>query len=212
MSQSYEPHRLVIQHLAVLESAPAVVSEVEQRVFGAIDEKIKEWVESQGDWEGVFDYLDEETTFKPLSWEKNENGNYLAYYTLDCETDDGYAHTLSPLLGVTPTNFGILFSLMTSWITGMSGKGAKPGAAWKKYLAEQFSKTKLPELHFELHGEDLFLPIRIDAQVLAEGYPDSLGDALTPIDEALERLEAAHPEIDALLKAAQEYHNSIQAA
>lgn len=212
MSQSYEPHRLVIQHLAVLESAPAVVEEVEKRVFGAIDEKIKEWVESQGDWEGVFDYPDEETTFKPQSWEKDENESYLAYYTLGCETNDGYAHTLSPLLGVTPTNFGIWFSLLTSWITGMSGKGAKPGATWKKFLAEHFPKTKLSELNFELHGESLFLPIRIDAQALAEAYPDSLDDALTPIDDALKRIEAAHPEIDALLKAAQEYYISIQAA
>jgi hypothetical protein len=82
MNHSYEPHRLVIQHLAILEAAPIIVGEVEKRVFGAIDKKISDWVDLRGDWEGVFDYLDDESSFKPTSWELDESGNYCAWYTL----------------------------------------------------------------------------------------------------------------------------------
>ena len=202
MSQSYEPHRLVIQHLSVLESAPAIVYEVEKRVFSAIDEKIKDWVESQGDWEGVFDYLESDTFFKPMSWENDEKGDYNAYYAPGPEIDEDYTHSLSPLIAAVSVRYGIRFIIDTNWVTR---RAARPGAAWKNFLAAQFPLTKLAEYGFELQGESLFMPIRVDAQLLADDFPDSIGDALTPLDEALKKLEAAHPEIDALLKAALAY-------
>ncbi len=205
MSQSYEPHRLVIQHLSVLEAAPAVVEEVEKQVFSFIDEKIKDWTESQGNWEGGFEYLESGTLFKPMSWENNEKGEYYAHYATGGETDEGYTYNLSPLISATSVRYGIWFIVDTNWVTRLAGRGARPGAAWKNFLAAQFAQTKLAEYGFELQGESLFMPIRVDAQVLAEDFPDSIGDALAPIDEALKKLEAAHPEIDALLKTALAY-------
>ncbi|MDP1612794.1 MAG: hypothetical protein Q8M11_17205 [Sulfuritalea sp.] len=205
MNQSYGPHRLVIQYMSILEAAPTIVEQVEKRVFGAIDEKIHEWVKSQSDWDGVFDYIEDETYFKPMSWEKDENDNPCASYALFCEDDGEYLHYLSALLSVVPYRFGILFEVKTSWITGRNGRVARPGAAWKRYLAEQFTQTRLAESGFELQGESVFLPIRVDARVLAEAYPDSLDDALVPIDEALRKLGVAHPTIEAFLKAAQKY-------
>lgn len=202
MNQSYEPHRLVIQHLAILESAPIIVGNVEKIVFGAIDKKVSDWVDSRGDWEGVFDFLDDENSFKPNSWEKDEKGDYCAWYALGCESEKGYLHRhrLSSLCAAVSSRFGLWFEVDVSWITG---KRSGSAAAWRNYLAEQFPQKKLAG--FELQGGSLFLPIRVDAKVLAEDYPDSLDEALAPIDEALKKLEVAHPEIDALLKAAQKY-------
>lgn len=203
MNQPYEPHRLVIQHLSVLESAPTIVEEVQRKMFAAIDEKIKKWAESLGDWEGVYDYLEDETTFKPNSWEKDQE-DYYAFYTIGCsEKIDDYKYALSALIGVVPVQFGIYFVVNVRWVTRLSGRGMQ--AAWEKYLAEQFTKTNLEELGFQLQGNRLFLPILVDTKILADGYPDSIDDALEPIDAALKKIETAHPKIDALLKAAQQY-------
>ena len=49
---------------------------------------------------------------------------------------------------------------------------------------------------------DLFLPIRLEAEDLAEAYPDALSDELGPVDNALANLERAHPEINTLIDAA----------
>jgi len=205
MSQSYEAHQLVIQNLSVVEAALPVVEEVQVAVFSAINQKIKEWVNNQGNWEGVFDYPNDETSFKPNIWDKDDKGSYLAYYSID-NTDEGtYAYYLSPLLGAVPEQFGLHFHVDTPWITRLAGRGTKPGAAWQKYLAEQFPETSLGNSGFIVNEGNIFLPIRIDSEALAENYPESIKDALSPIDVALKKLETAHPEIDALLKRAQEY-------
>jgi hypothetical protein len=205
MSQSYEPHRLVIQHLAVLEAASVIVDEVDKQVFASIDETIKDWVASRDGWEGQFDYLELGTLFKPKSWENNEKGEYQAYYSLDPEEGKSCKYKLVPLIAATSVRYGIWFSVDTTWVTRLVGKGVRHGPAWKSFLAGQFPTSRLAGYGFELQGGDLFMPIRVDAQVLAEDYPDSKGDALAPIREALQKLEAAHPEIDALLKAALAY-------
>lgn len=202
MTQSYEPHCLVIQHMDILEAAPKIVEEVEKHVFSAIDEKFRKWTESRKDWEGVFDFYTDETSFKPKAWRNDENGNYLAYFGLGSEKSVEKSYDLSALMGIVPGKFGIWFTVDAAWVTRLGGKGARPGAEWKKYLAEQVPSTSLSTLGFELHGQDLFLPIQIDAQILANDYPDSLTDALAPVDEALKKLEAAQLSIQQLLDAA----------
>lgn len=202
MSQSCNPHCLVIKHLSVLESAPIIVEEVEKKVFAAIDGKVKDWVESREEWDGVYDYIANKLAFKPNSWEKDEKECYRASYLVGCKTDEA-THYLSQLLGVVPDKYGIWFQVDARCITGLSGKGMN--AAWKKYLAERFFQTKLKELGFQLEGGSLYLPIHVDANVLANDYPDSLEEALEPFDVALKTLGAAHPEIEILLKGASEY-------
>jgi hypothetical protein len=204
MSQSYEPHVLVIQHLSVLENAPKTVHEVQRIVFKAIDERVRNWVESRNDWEGEYGLLDDETAFKPKSWENDEDGNYNVYYDFSRESDgDDYQYFLSALLDVRPDKFGLRFIVDAKWLTKLNGRRAS--ARWQRYLAEQYVLRKLSTFGFELDGEDLFRPVLVDSHVLADGFPHSLDDALKPIDEALKSLESAHPEIDALIKAAREY-------
>lgn len=205
MTPTYEPHRLVIQHLEILETAPKVLYEVEKHVFSAIDEKLRQWVESQKDWEGAFDFIDDETSFKPKAWENAEDGTYQAYFALERDPSLEDTYYLSTLTGIVPGKIGIWFKVDASWVTRLGGKAARPGAEWKRYLADQFPSTRLSEIGFELHGQDLLLPIRVDAQILADDYPDSLTDALAPVDEALKRFEAAQNSIQGLLDAALQY-------
>lgn len=204
MIQSYEPHRLVIQHMAVLEDAPNIVEEVERHVFSGIDEKVKQWVKSRGEWEGEYGYLENKLSFKPVGWPQGDKG-YPACYSIGCELKSGeeYKLYLSPLFGIVPIRFGVWFKVDAAWITGLSGRAAR--LEWGRYLAEEFLRTRLIEFGFEVQKEGLHLPIRVDAQILAEDYPDSLEDALAPVDEALKKLEGAHPLVQALLNAAQQY-------
>lgn len=58
---------------------------------------------------------------------------------------------------------------------------------------------------FRVEGGLLFHPIRLDAAALADAYPDSLDDALEPVDEALAHLAAALPELNRLIEAAQSH-------
>lgn len=208
MSQSHEAHRLAIQNLSVLEQVPQAVSEAETRIFSAINEKVNDWTSSQNNWEGVFDYYSgdmDDTSIKPVEWEKDEDGSYMVYYNfrIDEKANELFWYYLSALVGAVPYEIGFWFDVNATWVTRLTGKGARPGAAWKKFLTERF--PDFPEIAkngFRVEGESLFLPIRVDAQLLAESYPDSLDDALGPVDEALEKLKAAHPSIAALLKTA----------
>lgn len=202
-SSEYQAHRLVIENLSVLEMAPIVVAEVEKRVFAKIDERIRTWVEKQDQWEGIFTgFLEDETSFKPESWPVDERGNYCAYYTIGCNKRDGedFEYWLSSLVGAVDYQLGILFSVNASDVTRLSGKGTRPGQAWKNFLAKEYGeRPKLKELGFQLSGESLFYPLYIDAAALASAYPNSLEDVLWPLDEGLDRLAKAHHEIDQLL-------------
>ncbi|RQG99815.1 hypothetical protein [Paraburkholderia dinghuensis] len=205
MTQHHEPHRLVIQHMDILETAPKVVDEVERHVFSVIDEKLRQWEASRKDWEGVYNLIADETSFKPKAWENSEDGTYRAYFGLGSDSSVEHAYYLSALTGMVPAKFGIWFCVDVGWVTRLGGKGGRPGTEWKKFLAEQFRSRRLGEFGFELHGPDLLLPIRVDAQALADHYPDSLTDALAPVDEALKQLEAAAPSIQGLLDTALQY-------
>lgn len=202
-NNEHQAHRLVIENLAVLETAPTFVAEVEKRVFAKIDERIRTWVEEQDQWEGTFTgFLEDETSFKPKSWPIDDRGSYCAYYTIGCDKSDGedFEYWLSSLVGAVDYQLGILFSVNASDVTRLSGKGTRPGQAWKNFLAKTYGeRPQLKELGFQLSGESLFYPLYIDAAALASAYPDSLEDVLWPLDEGLERLAKAHPEIDQLL-------------
>ena len=58
---------------------------------------------------------------------------------------------------------------------------------------------------FRVEGDELFHPIRLDPAILADAYPDTLADALEPVDEALAHLAAALPEFNRLIEAAQSH-------
>ena len=205
MSQPYEIHKLVINNMAVLEQAPAVVAEAEKRIFGAIDEKIEKWAKAREGWDGVFDFVKNQTTFKPESWPIADDGIYLAYFEIGMLSVDDCQYALSALVGAVPQTFGFRFSVHAPWLTGLENqKRAQPGKKWANFLNEHFRDFPLLAANgFRPEGEMLFHPMRIDAAALAEAYPDTLDDALEPVDEALDHIAAALPDFDRLIKTAQ---------
>lgn len=207
MNDSHEVHKLVIRNLAVLEQAPKVVEDVEKRIFGAIDRKVQEWASARGEWVGIYDFLKDETSFKPEAWPKSETG-YLAYLELGYVPELDCEHYLSPLVGAaTGQAFGIRFTVHAPWITGLEGqKRAQPGKKWASFLQNAIDDYPgLATNGFRIEGEVLFHPIRLDAAILADAYPDTLDDALEPVDEALAHLAATLPDLNRLIEAAQSH-------
>ena len=81
--------------------------------------------------------------------------------------------------------WGISFGVNQRAIMKLSGRGI--AAKWRNFLAESYVNSELGGSGFELSGANLFLPIRVDAKELSEAYPNSLDDALTPLDESFEK-------------------------
>lgn len=204
MSDKHEVHQLVIRNMAVLEQAPAIVEEAEKRIFGAIDRQIEAWASIQGGWVGVYDFLADKTSFKPANWPESDAG-YLALFGLGSGPDAEFKHNLSSLVGAVTQEFGIFFVVDAPWITGLEGqKRAQPGKKWASFLQNAIDDfPALAANGFRIEGEFLFHPIRLDPAILADAYPDTLADALEPVDEALAHLAAALPEFDRLIEAAQ---------
>jgi len=203
-NNSNELHQLVIRNLAILEAAPKVVEEIEKSIFSAINSRIKNWYEEK-DWEGIADFYgdDNETCMYPSGWPKDEDSNYNAYYTFEATNDDDYTHYLSALTGMAPSGnsfpyeFGLWFAVNAKAITG------QPNKVWKEYLIEQVKlHPELEQAGFKIFSENrrsLYHPVRIDAELLAQSYPD-VDEALAPLDQALKSLDDVHPIIDKILK------------
>lgn len=204
MNENHEVHKLVIRNMAVLEQAPPIVNEAEKRIFGAIDKKIEAWARAQEGWAGVFNFLEDETSFKPEVWPVDANGDRRYFFGIGLVTAEGLQHSLSALVGAVDVQFGIHFIVDAPWVTGLENqKRAQPGKKWNSYLKSHLDEfPKLSANGFRQEGESLFCPVQIDAAALAEAFPDTLDDALEPIDEALAHVVAALSDFDRLIDAA----------
>lgn len=207
-TNSNELHQLVIRNLSILEAAPKVVEEVEKKVFEAINLLIRNWYEEKN-WEGIADYygIGDETRISPSGWPKDEKGSYKAWYSFEATNAD-CNYYLSALTGIASSGssslreFGLWFIVDTKAITGQTNTG-QANKLWKDYLAEQVRlHLELEQAGFKIFSENrcyLYLPVRIDAELLAQLYPD-VDEALAPINQALKLVENAHPVIDKILK------------
>jgi hypothetical protein len=202
MTQSIEIYQLVMRNFKIMEQAPNIAEEIQTSVFAAIQNKVNEWADRKS-WNGVYEYLTQEFTIKDAKWGGDATNGYHAYYAFGTEQDETKAnYYISTLIGAVNERWGIHFGIDQAAIMriGAPGRAKK----WKTFLAESYANTDLRATGFELSGSgsNLFLPIHLDANELSEAYPDSLDDALTPVDKSLEKLEAAHTQIDALLQSA----------
>lgn len=200
-------HQLVIQNLAVLEQAPAVAEQADDKIMRAVWDRVAEWVSSRPEWWVDAEYDDSYWKFGPKDWPLDTaSDEYKAWYRLGStsESDTDYNYYVSALTGaVSPIEFGIWFEADALWLTHLTGRGAKPQAAWQKFLASQLGeRLRLASGGFRMIRAGLFVPFRLAADDLANAYPDALGDALSPIDDVLGKLEEAHSDIDSILNAA----------
>jgi len=199
--------QLVIQNLAVLEQAPTVALEVEDKVMRAIYGRVADWASSRSEWWADADNDEYYCRFGPKAWPRDpEKDEYKAWYDLRSTSEknnEDFHYLLSALTGAVPIEFGIYFHVDAPWLTRRTGRGARPRAAWREFLAAQLVASQLLQSGgFRLLRDGLFLPVRLLADDLANAYPDALGDALAPLDDALGKLEKGHSEIDAIVNAA----------
>ncbi len=200
-------HQLVIRNLAVLEQAPAIAEEIDDSVLHAIEGRVRDWASARSGWWVTPDNDKEFCQFGPPGWPHDQDKDeHKAFYTFgyDPKYEDKFEYLISGLTGAVPFEVGIWFKVDASWITHRTGKGTRPQRAWQQFLALQVAERQhLQSNGFGLADGSLFLPVHLVADDLANAYPDALSDALAPLDDALNKLAEAHPEIDAIVKAAE---------
>ena len=202
MSYADELCQLVIKNMEIIEEAPKVVEHVEKRLFAAINARIEKAVRAQKNWNGCYDLVtdndDKETTFAPSEWPEDEDGSYMASYTLHyMEEGEGYAW-LSVATGVHGSALRLQFGLERHAI----GTGAKVSVKeYKKFLHDFYNKTPvLAEAGFQITKDGIiYLPFALDASKLAEEYP-SFAETLEPLDNALKTLFKEHYIFDSFIK------------
>ncbi|GAC1607830.1 MAG: hypothetical protein NVS3B3_11360 [Aquirhabdus sp.] len=201
-SDNNDINRLIINNLAVLEAAPVLIEQIQNKVFQILDSKIENWVRSQEGWIGAYQYLENETYFHPPIWKADSSDECYASYQLCIETGEIDCYPLSVLTGAVPDQFGLWFAVDPKSVTRLS-QGSKKNTQWRKFLIKHFALTQLSEAGFRIVDDGLFIAFDVvDPQLLADCYPNSLDDALACVDKVLDILEKKHPEIDALLKSA----------
>jgi len=199
MAFSNEICKIVIENIELLEEAPNVIDEIDNKVFKEINNRFKAYFDGKEGWkdEGVYTYLDDgdgETTFAPIGWPEDEDTDYTAYYQFCCNSDENFQYRLTALAGkIAFAKFGIFFSAEN---VGMNKK------QWKSFLMSQYqSKPILQESGVTYEGGSLCIPIVIDPKLMAEEYPD-FDACLKPVDDAIEILMKVNPYIDEIVKEA----------
>jgi hypothetical protein len=177
--------------MMVVEKAPEVASQVMDKLFEKINKRIKDYMDKQTDWEGVYDFdpnqREQETTFAPKDWPKNENGEYLAYYQLLHKNDNGVQEWLSVALGLEDSRIVLIFNMDESYFDGRKQK---------KQTFENLSKNpRLVKSGFshDRNNVDLgiYLPFFFQSDKIANEYPD-FDESLVPLDESLNALIRVH--------------------
>ena len=209
-----ELETLVINNLKLIEKIPGVTSIVDKKVMCAVDEYVGKTTKKISGWnsEPLENYEDDDfCVFGPASWvlsrdenvEGDEEGGdeteWQACYYLEANpVGDDDTYYVSSLTGATEeTEFGIWFEIGDDWVTQVVTKKTKKNF-WRDQLAKH---PKLVEAGFRNEKDALFMPFHIEADTLANAYPDELEDTFGPIDEALKRLQSVHGEIEQIVEA-----------
>lgn len=202
MAFSNDICKLVIENVELLEEAPSVIEEVENTIFREINSRIEDFIKNKDGWkEGVYTYYenekDSETSFAPLDWPEDEDGDYSAWYEFnDEDSGDGCNYYLSALLGkISGDYFGFFFNVDCNYF----GRTKK---LWEKFLAAEYQKRSiLQESGVSLVKGRLCIPITIDPKLMADEYAGFDG-CLKPVNDALEILMKVNPEISEIVKEA----------
>ena len=202
--------QLVIKNLQIVEDAPLVVSQIDQVLLSAINQRIEKRVNSDIGWpDGLFDLSpvndEAETKFQPPEWlKKSDNGNMecSAFYQLEGYGRDNrywssYAiglegRSLALTFSVNYRNLDIKTKIFKNKLTELEKNGL--------IAANCFIKSDT--------GDYYYHQITLSADLLAEEYPD-LDKVLAPIDKALDDLFKAHTTVfDDFVKKLLEEYNS----
>ena len=205
MSDKYEAHKLAINNLEVIEQAFPIIEEVQKKVFSKIDKKVETFAFDE-DWsdDGDYKFFEDGTCFQPKGWARKENDEYLNYFEIGSDQEDGEGGQfwLSYITGAFPQRIGINFCVDVKTITK---KAKYSSSIWPNFLSQNSSAQQLKGEGFEFIGDCIFLPILIDSSLLADCYPNAIDDALSPVDDALDKIKKNLPQFEQIIKDADAY-------
>jgi hypothetical protein len=200
---SPELDALIVEHLVDLDRAAKRIADIESRLISSMNTRAQEWAERNG-WIGDFKFRQGDTWddwyvwLAPKDWLTTDDPDDIDVW-FDLEfgagaTDQGAPseawHHLTRFLGLENGQIGLRFHASTK----LNKRG------WRS-IVDQFS-PRVEQTRFIVDTEaTFFLPVRIDAKVLAEALRNDDPDAaLGPFTDALSSLMAAKPVFDEIVK------------
>lgn len=197
MKYPVELCQLIIRNMAILEEAPSVIEHVEEKLFSALNERIKARVTACDGWSGCYELHTgdkDETSFAPEGWPMDDAEWLKTYFTLYRVASGEDYEWLSSAIGLNNTALTLQFMVKREF-TGLNAK------EYKKRLHDFYSTTPaLAEAGFLItKSGTIYRPFALDAGKVVEEYPD-FDEALAPLDAALEDLFKAHGEFDKFVK------------
>ncbi len=193
----------VISNIALIESAQAVIEDVESTIFRKLNAVVKKCVEGSGialgkDNSFELYHGDDGLYFSTIDWEAEVKEQVAWYsFSIGSEDDGEDLFFLTHLLGEYSKNA----SLRLQFSIDKDELGLKL-RKFKSNLRDVFLKSEaLLALGFQLSecNERIELQVHLDKNLVAEEYPD-LDESFEPVIKALNTLFEAHPHFEELVK------------
>ncbi|WP_151790323.1 hypothetical protein [Acinetobacter junii] len=205
--------KLIIENIQYLEQAKTLLEEeISYELLVAVDTIVQEHIYGLENWDGTFDLNGScLLQFAPKSWKAKQGDefkyqNFYARYNLDCESSiiggDSNYWWLSTFIKNDVERIVFRFSPYYDNYREQVNK-----TKWSKFANEQ--NQLIPQIEQEglkfnaLNGFWYLIVDGIEPKNVIEGFENNdLVEALTPITDALDILEQAHPYFDKIVQAA----------
>lgn len=200
MNKNGELNALIVRSIGDIESALVQAYAIDRMLFQAVGEAIKQQLASV-DWHVSRDEEERDIWFTRHAWLPSDTELPGAPYRIDLDgvggLNGGEDETwLAQFLQVGPNQAGAAFFL--------TGNGLKGRRATALYRSQSDTLDTLLAAGFQREGASIFLPLRLNAEQLAQAFENGdLDEAMQPVRDALAVIVEAQPHLDQLVKAAQ---------
>ena len=210
MANEFQAGKLILSQIGMFNEASILLcNKVEPALLGAIDECVEKFVKAEK-WIAITKFAEENDCWlAPAQWNVGEKKTKLdpkAWFKIDCTIDKDNNYWAALFCNQpSEVEIGFMFSSDES----IFGKRR----AWNQYFGS-INKSSIVDLKkegFKIVDNDegkktFLLPIHLDAQTLAEtwgndGKFSDVDPCFKPVRVALEKLKAALPIFEAILKA-----------
>lgn len=203
MSLNSEMCAFIVGNVELIEQAYSALDEADELLISNMGKFAKKILE-ESDFFDIIKMNDGEISFSRSKWGKNEKGESLLGFSLDCQGDEGHTW-LSVLGGKAPGALAGLYCWY-DW----SAKGIKR-RDWKNYLSDFFiNHESLHENGFILNDEGtaLMKPFYLDLNCLKKNFlsPDKCFD---PLAEAIDAIHSQIKIFDELTKEAKKLAREV---
>lgn len=190
---------LIVEHLADIDAASKQLDVINRELFGVMGTIAFNWAKKNG-WIGEFEYFEDGLWLAPPDWRvpgSSKAANEVRAW-FDIELGAGDTGNLEP------EEDYFLTTRLCQVGLGQVGFRFKQDiikkGAWNKTFKDQASTLSKTAFIADT-TLSFFLPIRLDAVQLAQALRDKAPeDAMSPFKEALETLNTAKPQFDAIIK------------